>query len=150
MNVIALLALFAAATGAPYSGPTTVYILPMAGGLDQYVAQWLTKEHLMQVVTDPKIAEVVMTDRLGQSFELQMKQIHPEPAKVQKDDNGSTKTNDAAQHIFRSSRAFGTIFVVDARSRKVLWSDYETPPRTNSDRDLNRTAEEIVKKMLGS
>ena len=64
MNLLTALALFAAAAGAPYSGPKTVYIFPMAGGLDQYVAQWLTKDHVMLVVKDPKAAEVVMTDLL--------------------------------------------------------------------------------------
>ena len=44
----------------------------------------------------------------------------------------------------------GTIFLVDAKSRQVLWSDYQKPPRTNSDHDLNRTAEEIAKKISGS
>ena len=147
-----MLALFAAAAATPYSGPKTVYIFPMAGGLDQYVAQWLTKDHVMQVVTDPKAAEVVMTDRLGQAFELQMKQIHPDPVKAgkDKDDKSEIKSNDDAPHIFRSSRALGTIFLVDAKSRQVLWSDYEKPPRSNSDRDLNRTAEEIAKKISGS
>jgi len=138
-----MLSLFAAASGTPYAGPKTVYILPMAAGLDQYVAQWLTKDHVMQVVADPKAAEVVMTDRLGQAFEQKMKEIRAEPAK---DDS---KTSDAAPHVFRSSRALGTIFVVDAKSRQVLWSEYQRPPRSNSDRDLNRTAEEIVKKLSG-
>src|SRR5579863_7653614 len=141
MNLVALVALFAAAAGTPYAGPKTVYILPMAGGLDQYVAQCLTKDHVMQVVTDPKAAEVVMTDRLGQAFELQMKQIHPDAPKTDKDDKGQMKSNDTAPDIFRSSRALGTIFLVDAKSRQVLWSDYQEPPRSNSDRDLNRAAE---------
>jgi hypothetical protein len=154
MNVIALIALFAAAVGTPYAGPKTVYILPMAGGLDQYVAQSLTKDHIMQVVTDPKAAEVIMTDRLGQSFELQMKEIHPQPAreakKDDKDDALGLKTNDTTPHIFRSSRALGTIFLVDAKSLHVLWSEYQRPPRSNSDRDLNRTAEDIARKISGS
>ncbi len=150
MNLVAVIALFAAAAGTPYAGPKTVYIFPMAGGLDQYVAQWLTKDHVMQVVTDPKAAEVVMTDRLGQAFELQMKQIHPDPVKTGKDDKTEIKSNDTAPHIFHSSRALGTIFLVDAKSRQVLWSDYQKPPRSDSDRDLNRTAEEIAKKISGS
>ena len=100
-----------------------------------------------------------MTDRLGQSFELQMKQIHPDTVNKEKDktdksttedDKGGLKSNDTTPHIFRSSRALGTIFLVDAKSRRVLWSDYQKPPRTDSDRDLNRTAEEIARKISGS
>ena len=113
----------------------------MAGGLDQYLAQWLTKDHVMQVVTDPKAAEVVMTDRLGEAFEQKMQQIHPEAA--------DKKSDDSAPHSFRSSKVQGTIFLVDAKSRQVLWSDYQKPPRSNSDKDLNRAAEQIAKKLSG-
>jgi hypothetical protein len=139
-----LLLLVVASSGlfAQYSGPKTVYILPMAGGLDQYVAQWLTKEHLMQVVTDPKAAEVFMTDSLGQAFEQRLKQLVPPET--------SSKTGgDDSQHIFRTSRTKGTIFIVDAKTHHVLWSDHQKPPSSNSDRSLNRTAEEIAKKLAG-
>jgi len=147
MNLAALGALFAAVVATPYTGPKTVYILPMAGGLDQYVAQCLTKDHVLQVVADPKAAEVIMTDRLGQTFELEMKQIRADAVKDDKDDK---KTSDTAPHVFHSSRALGTIFLVDAKSRQVLWSGYQKPPRSNSDRDLNRAAEEIARKISGS
>lgn len=142
MNAILTAAFFAAAATAPYAGPRTVYILPMAGGLDQYVAQCLTKDHVMQVVADPKAAEVVMTDRLGEGFEQKMEQIRP-------DSKDGKKTDEAPTHVFHSSKAQGTVFLVDAKSRQVLWSDYHKPPRSNSDHDLNRTAEEIARKLSG-
>jgi hypothetical protein len=126
---------------AQYSGPKTVYILPMSGGLDQYVAQWLTKDHVMQVVADPKSAQVVMTDRLGEAFEQKMKEIRPD---------GDKKTDDSPRNTFRTTRPRGTIFLVDAKSRQVLWSDYQKPPSSNSDHDLNRTAEQIAHKLSGS
>src|SRR6266853_5335582 len=123
-----------------YAGPKTVYILPMAAGLDQYLAQWLTKDHTMQVVADPGAADVVMTDRLGEAFEQKMKQIRPGDEK---------KPDDSFHNSFRSTRARGTIFLVDAKSRQVLWSDYQKPPRSNSDGDLNHAAEQIAKKLSG-
>jgi hypothetical protein len=135
-----LLALFATLSFGQYAGPKTVYILPMAAGLDQYVAQWLTKDHVMQVVADPKTAEVVMTDRLGEGFEQKMKQLRPTDEK---------KTDDNSRNTFRSTKARGTIFLVDAKSRQVVWSDYQKPPRSNSDGDLNRAAERIAKKLAG-
>jgi len=138
MKCFPILALFATLACAQYAGPKTVYILPMAAGLDQYLAQWLTKDHVMQVVADPKIAEVVMTDRLGEAFEQKMKEIRPDADK---------KSDDSARNTFRSTRPRGTIFLVDAKSRQVLWSDYQKPPRSNSDGDLNRTAEQIAKKL---
>jgi hypothetical protein len=142
MKALPILALFPALAGAQYAGPKTVYILPMAAGLDQYVAQWLTKDHVMQVVADPKAAEVVMTDRLGEAFEQKMKQIHPDTDK-------DKRTDETAPHIFRSTKPQGTIFLVDAKSRQVLWSDYQKPPHSNSDSDLNRAAEQIARKLGG-
>jgi len=147
MKAIAAVALFAAALSAQYTGPKTVYILPMAAGLDQYVAQWLTKDHVMTVVADPKAADVVMTDRLGEGFEEKLKQIRPDLAKSEKKDD--TNAAGAAPHRFTSSRTQGTIFLVDTKTRQVLWSEYQKPPRSHSDHDLNRTAEEIAKKLAG-
>lgn len=141
MKSFPILAVFASLALAQYAGPKTVYILPMAGGLDQYVAEWLTKNHVMQVVADPKIADVVMTDRIGEAFEQKMKQIRPAEDK---------KADIATRNEYHSAQARGTIFLVDAKSRQVLWSDHQKPPRSNSDEDLNRTAEEIARKISGS
>jgi hypothetical protein len=120
------------------STPRTVYVLPMAGGLDQFLAQWLTRDHVMQVVADPKIADVVLTDHLGETFEQKMAEIRP------KDDK---KTDSAAHNTFRSSRGRGTVFLVDAKSREVLWSDYEKVPDSTSNDSLNHEAERIAKKL---
>jgi hypothetical protein len=141
MKRFPILALFATLmASAQYNGPKTVYILPMSAGLDQYLAQWLTKDHIMQVVADPKTAEVVMTDRLGDAFERKMKEIHPGDEK---------KSEDNTHNNFRTSKPRGTIFLVDAKSSQVLWSDYQKPPRSNSDGDLNRAAERIAKMLSG-
>lgn len=115
----------------------TVYVLPMAGGLDQFLAEWLTRDRVMQVVTDPKIADVVLTDHLGEAFEQKMAEIRP------KED----KKADSTVHSFRSTNGRGTVFLVDAKSRAVLWSDYETVPGTISNNTLNRKAERIAKKL---
>jgi hypothetical protein len=141
MKALPVFALFATLACAQYAGPKTVYILPMGAGLDQYVAQWLTKDHVMQVVADPKTAEVVMTDRLGEAFEQKMKEIHPESDKKDK------KSDEMVSHTFHSTKPQGTIFLVDAKSHQVLWSDYQKPPRSNSDSDLNHAAEQIARKL---
>ena len=126
-----------AAFGQPV--PHIVYILPMAGGLDQFVAGWLTREHVLHVVADPKIADVVLTDRLGEAFEQKMAQIHP------RDDKNSD--SNATHNTFRSSRGRGTVFLVDVKTRQVLWSDYEKIPGSNSNDSLNHEAERIAKKL---
>lgn len=132
------LLIFVAANAFGQSAPRTVYILPMAGGLDQYLAQALTRGHVMQVVTDAKAADTVLTDRLGDAFEQKMAEILP------KDDK---KTDSSTHPAFRASKGRGTIFLVDAKSRQVLWSDYEKVPGTNSNDKLNREAERIARKM---
>jgi hypothetical protein len=55
--------------GAELSSVHTVYLLPMGSALDQYLANRLTSEHVFQVVTDPKLADAVFTDRIGSAFE---------------------------------------------------------------------------------
>ncbi len=56
----------------------TVYILPMATGMDQYLASRLTREGVLQVVTDPAKADALLTDHLGASFEARVKELYPE------------------------------------------------------------------------
>jgi hypothetical protein len=142
MKPLCLVLLYVSMSFAQYEGPRTVYILPMSGGLDQYVAQWLTKDHLMRVVADPHQAEVVMTDTLGEPFEQKMKQLLPADAAKKASDNPTP-------HTFQSSKRKGTIFIVDAKSRQVLWSDYQKPANSSSDKDLNNTAAQIAKKIAG-
>ena len=121
------------------AGVHNVYILPMAGGLDQYLAAQLAHDHTLHVVADPKAADAVLTDRIGEAFERKMATIHPRD----EDDDDAGETHPS----FQSSRARGTIFLVDAKSRLVLWSDYEKPLRSVSAGALNREAERIVKKL---
>jgi hypothetical protein len=134
---------FIVAVAAGQTAPRTVYVLPMAGGLDQYLAQWLTSDHVMKVVADPKIADVVLTDRLGEAFEQKMDEIRPVAEK--KDDK-----KDGRKPEFRASKGRGTIFMVDAKSREVLWSDYEKAPPSNSNDSLNQEAQRIAKKLQTS
>jgi hypothetical protein len=147
MKRLFLLVFLAAGAFAQPAGVHTVYILPMAGGLDQYLAEWLTREHVLQVVTDPKAADAVMTDRLGEAFEQRMAEIHPPPKETKEDDNSKTDSAPATHNAFRSTAARGTIFLVDAKTRAVLWSDHEKPPSSTSDSNMDREAARIVKKL---
>jgi hypothetical protein len=144
MKRFPLVSLFTITLLAQSAGLHKVYVLPMAGGLDQYLADWLTRGKVMQVVTDPKSADLVMTDRLGEAFEQKLTQILPPPEKPDKKietGGGSTPHN-----TFRSSSARGTLFLVDVKSRQVMWSDHEKPPVV-SDANLNREAERVAKKL---
>jgi hypothetical protein len=134
--------LFAVAATAFAQVPATkqVYLMPMAGGLDQYLATWLTREHALQVVTDPRAADLILTDRIGKAFENQLLDLYP-PEKDPNDKNPAPIHNS-----FHSSASRGTIFLVDAKSRQVVWSDHEKPMNP-TDKHLNREAERIVKKL---
>lgn len=155
LPVLAAAALAAQLFGQPPASVHQVYVMPMSGGLDQYLAEWLTRNHVLQVVTDPKIADAVLTDRLGDAFEQRLSEIRPpEPPAAGKDSAAAKKEDTAGAgnvtgpHIFHSGFAQGTMFLVDARTRQVLWSDYEKP-RGTSDRNLNREAEKFVRKLQG-
>ncbi len=156
-------------SAAELSGVRSVYILPMGRGLDQYLANRLTNERLMQVVTDPKLADAVFTDRIGEAFETQMETVLPAPppttsqplerhekdAKAEKEAKAESKAllptetlNKLGNPAMNSSfgRARGTVFLVDVKSHTVIWSIYE-PPRSSSAKDLDRTASDIVSRL---
>jgi hypothetical protein len=148
--------------GAELEGIHSIYLLPMQRGLDQYLANRVTRDRLFQVVTDPKLADAIFTDRIGVGFEKQLEDISPSPEPVapapkkekEKDDSGSgTGTsfetvnkleNPALNSTF--GRAKGTVFLVDAKSRQVLWSLYQ-PPKSSSSTDMDRTASDIVSRL---
>ena len=58
--------------GADSSGVQTVYLLPMANGLDQYVANRLAASGVFHVTTDPKKADAIFTDKLGEACEQRL------------------------------------------------------------------------------
>ncbi len=145
MKTLAAMA-FIALSMSGQSTPRSVYVLPMANGLDQYLAQRLSTDHVLKVVADPKIADVVLTDRLGDAFEQKLAEIRAADTKKDDKDKDDVRTHAA----FRSSKGKGTIFLVDTKSRVVLWSDYEKVPVSTSSDDLNRQAERITKKLQAS
>ncbi len=164
----------ALACAADLANVRSVYVMPMSRGFDQYIANRITNGHIFQVVTDPKRADAILTDRIGQAFEIQLEKISPppeppKPAKPAKaaekaDDKSADKgdqkssdnnpaamfadtekQSDAVNAALSSSfgRGKGTIFLVWAKSREVVWSIYD-PPKSSSSKDMDRTASDIV------
>lgn len=144
---------------ADWSRVQTVYLLPMGNGLDQYLAGHLTRLGLFQVVADPKKADAVFTDRLGEAFEQRMRELYPPPPPPKPEkaeaaeppaEAAESKTETARQSGGAPpsswGRGRGTIFLVDAHSRQVLWSVYQRP-RDSSPDELNRTAERIAQRL---
>ena len=129
--------------GADMSGVKTVYLLPMSSGLDQYLAVRLTTASVLQVVADPRNADAVLTDHIGQGFEDQLDEIYGAKSKGEDDKNGST--TEFARPV-SGSRGRGAIFLVNRKTRDVLWSAYERPKGTQP-ADLNRAADRIADKL---
>ena len=56
-----------------------MYLMPMGHSLDQFIADRLTRMHVLQVVTDPAKADTVITDRVGAALESRLKDLYPPP-----------------------------------------------------------------------
>jgi type IV secretory pathway VirB10-like protein len=158
----------------------TVYILAMGNGEDQFLANQLASAGVFQVVTDPKKADAILTDRVGEPFEKKLDELYPPPppppppAAVKKDDDKDTqkdedkdakkddakdtKPNDDAKRraldlsgggrVTSSSfnRGKGNFFLVDRKSRTVLWSVYE-PAKDTTPASLTKVAAKVVKRL---
>ena len=140
-------AMFGGAT--PIAEGTRVYILPMANGFDQYLANRLTNTGLLQVVADAKAGDLIFTDRLGPGFEMLLKELRPEPKPEAKPES-EQKSGDTATPPARPTSSFGrgkgTLFLVDVKSRQLVWSAYE-PPKDMTPAQLDRTAGRVVDRL---
>ena len=109
----------------------TVYLLPMSNGLDQYLAQQLTAEAVLQVVTDPQKADAVLTDHLGETFEQSLADLYQTKSKADDKDKAGDAEEDKgavrARSGMQGKRGRGTIFLVNRRTHDVLWSVFELP-----------------------
>lgn len=143
-----------------------VYLFPMEHGLDQYLANRLTQGHILKVVTDPKVADAILTDKLGVAFETQLLQVRPDLKPVpppkpvtdkdkdkSKDDKDKDKTETEKKEdeppaippgSFRGAK--GTVFLVDAKSQQVVWSNYQKS-NNHTPEDMERMAAKIAKSL---
>lgn len=139
---LALLISCVTAHGQELGGYASVYILPMSNGLDQFLANKLTGTRAMQVVADPKKADAVFTDHIGSGFEDRMDELYGQKPKTDaKDDvTGSTPRVSSGGH------GKGTVFLVDRKTRVVVWSVYIRPKNSTGD-ELNHVAERIAEKL---
>jgi hypothetical protein len=151
-----LLSCFSALVGgAELSAVHSVYLLPMANGLDQYLANRITNEHVFQVVTNPKLADAIFTDRIGEVLEAKLADLNPSPEPVARpapDQPSSSLPTETANKLSNPAtasnfgRGKGNIFLVDPKSHQVVWSAYRTP-KSSASSDLDRTASDIVSRL---
>lgn len=103
MTVFALTGMGQAASAVSLAQVKSVYLLPMSRGMDQYLANRLTRNGVLQVVTDPAKADALLTDHLGANFEASVKELYPEakpeagPAKPEDVKSEDAKPADAAK-----------------------------------------------------
>lgn len=135
----------------------SVYLLPMGSGLDQYLAQRLTRETIFTVVTDPKLADAVFTDQIGAAFERKLLDLYPPEAETDKDGkkdkededrllNEQMRRESESRPLSTFQRGKGNLFLVDLKSRRVIWSTYE-PPKNYRSRELEKTCGRISEQL---
>jgi hypothetical protein len=132
----------------------TVYVLPMGSGLDQYLANQITRRNLFQVMTEAANVDAVLTDQIGAGFTQKMEELFP-AAKPEKQDEDKKKEESkeglagegvAVPKISTFQRGRGMVFVVERRTGRVIWSTYERA-RSGSPDDLNRAALRTVERL---
>ncbi len=145
----------AALSGADLGNVRTVYMLPMAHGLDQYLANILTAEHVFVIVTDPRTADAVLTDHVNSALQEKLDTLlapPPPPLKEGEKDEPKGTLLDPANKLSNPAdnsnvgRSKGTIFLVGAKSRQVLWSVYDLPKDASS-KELDHIASDIVSRL---
>jgi hypothetical protein len=106
----------------------TVYIVPMANGLDRHLASRLTSAGVVWVVLDPEKADAVITDRVDETFWAWSNARYRSAGKSS---NAVLTDDDRPRFEHPRAGAYrGTVFLVDPRNGVVLWSIYEPTPVT--------------------
>lgn len=147
----------ACASGADLNGIKTVYLLPMSAGLDQFLANRLTTGAILQVVTDPQKADAILTDRIGTAFEEKLDELYnvkPKNEDKAQDQDQDKDANKARPPIDFSKPATmqplahgkGAIFLVDRKTRNVVWSTYALP-KGNAPDEMNHLADKIAMRL---
>jgi hypothetical protein len=139
-----------------------IYVLSMGSGLDQYIANHLAETGLFEITTDPAVADAILTDSVGETFERRLKELYPPPPPPETaDKSAESGSKDAKKkesepvtmYSFKDerplssfSRGRGNIFLVDRSTRKVVWSTYDRPKSRTPD-ELNHVGDTIAKQL---
>jgi hypothetical protein len=167
LSLLCCLNCWSVAAAAELAEGRTVFLLPMGHSLDQFIANRLTRMHVLQVVTDPAKAETIITDEVGAPLEDKLNELYPPPAPAKEAPKEKEKEKvetspargglltalgdpvnktDKAGGMGAGGHSRGTIFLVDVKSRQVLWSVFEKP-RNTSPHELDHTAGRVVKQL---
>ncbi len=126
----------------------TVYIMGMSNGFDQYLASRLTSSGLLWVVLDPVNADAVVTDRLDEDFWRWLNERYPNSARAPQPAGANDRRPDNIIGTL-GPKVRGTLFLVDPKTRLVLWSVYDQVKKVSSD-DLDQMATRVTKRLTDS
>ncbi len=132
----------------------SVYIMPMSGGYHQHLANRLIRLGLFQIVADPHRADAILTDRLGEGLEARLDVYdaasQKRDAAEHKGDEpvkGESKVTLAERPVTTSlSGGKGTLFLIDRKSRRLLWSTFEKPKNVTA-KELDRSAGRVASRV---
>ncbi|MCZ2074541.1 MAG: hypothetical protein LC130_06005 [Bryobacterales bacterium] len=137
------------------AGIRTVYLMRMANGFEQYLANHLAKSKVYEVVTDPARAEAVLTDRVGMALQDELatllaptesQEVKEAEEAGQSESSGGMKGDTYQVRPSSFSRGRGNIFLVDLKTRSVLWSTYERPRNSTPD-NLDKAAKTVISRL---
>jgi hypothetical protein len=138
------LAICSVLPGAMLNDVRAVYLYPMTGGFDQLLAEQFVAEHMFKVVPDPKLADAVFTEQLGETFLYKLDHINTPPAAAKSSGSaGNMGNEEQVPRTTSFARAKGTLFLVDIKSKEVIWSTYQKPKNTSSV-ELHKTAVKVA------
>ena len=123
---------------------SSVYILSMTSGMDQFLANQFTTMSVFQVVTDPQKADAIVTDRLGEPFESKLKELYPRDSPSA--EKAPSSDISGAAKVSSLGRGRGTFFIVDRKSHTVLWSTYQEA-RDTTPEEMTKIAKKIVRRL---
>ena len=147
---------------ADLSNVHTVYLLKMAKGLDQFLASRLTADHVFQVVTDPKLADAVFTDQIGEGFEMKLEELFPPPESREagaapKPEKTEDEANPLLGDTVNKLSNPAIEFVVRPRQGHRLPGGRQVAagglvgvpslPKSGTPKDMDRTANDIVSRI---
>jgi len=121
----------------------------MSNALDQHLASRLTSAHVLWVVLEPKSADAVLTDTLDDSFWSWLEKTYPPASSAGAAGApapSGVRAGGLRREVEAGTRQRGTVFLVDPRTRLVLWSTYELP-RNASPAELDRAATRITNQL---
>lgn len=137
------------------AGIRTVYLMRMANSFEQYLANHLAKSKIYEVVTDPARAEAVLTDRVGMALQDELatlltpavsQEVKQAEEADQSESGGGMKGDTYQVRPSSFSRGRGNIFLVDLKTRSVLWSTYERPRNSTPD-SLDKAAKNVISRL---